>query len=51
MKVYKIEVTTAEKPCKHIEIVKAEDDLKAIDKVYEHYTKKLKQEILDIKVI
>lgn len=51
MKVYKIEVTTAEKPYKHIEIVKAEDDLEAIDKVVEYYTVNLNKEIMDIKVV
>ena len=48
--IYMIEVITADNK-KHLEIVTARNDLKAIDKVYEHYTKNLKQEVLDIKVV
>ena len=36
---------------KKIETVTARNDLKAIDKVYKHYTEDLHKDILDIKII
>ena len=50
MKIYKVEVTMAKYLNKHIEIVEAETELDAIDKVYKHYAETHK-EILDIKVV
>jgi hypothetical protein len=46
MNFYKVEIVTADKR-RHTEFVAAEDELKAMDKVVEHYKGK---EILDIKV-
>lgn len=49
-KVYMVEVTL-ENNKKHTEMVKAENDLAAIDMTYEHYTKDLKENVLDIRII
>lgn len=49
-KVYMVEVTL-ENNKKHTEMIKAENDLVAIDMVYDHYTKDLKKNVLDIRII
>lgn len=51
MKIYNVEITTAEKPYKHVVQLTAENELDAIDKAHEHYTIDLDKEIVDIKVI
>ncbi|MGM9881484.1 MAG: hypothetical protein ACI31S_01420 [Bacilli bacterium] len=48
-KIYKIEITTADNK-KHIEFSEGEDEINAMDKVYEYY-KKENKEIIDIKVM
>lgn len=48
--VYMIEITL-ENNKKHIEMVKAENDLAAMDMVYEHYVNGLKKKVLDIRII
>ena len=49
-KVYMVEVTL-ENNKKHTEMVKAENDLAAIDMVYEHYVSNLKQNVLDVRIL
>lgn len=50
-KTYIIEVKTVEKPYKQVVFQLAENELEAIDKVQEQFTKKLNKEIIDIKII
>lgn len=49
-RIYKVEVTLKNNK-KHIEMVKAENDLAAIDMVYIHYITDLKENVLDIRII
>ena len=49
-KIYMVEITL-ENNKKHTEMVKAENDLAAIDMVYEHYVNDLKEKVLDVKII
>lgn len=49
-KIYMVEITLLNNK-KHTEMVKAENNLAAIDKVYDHYTNDLKENILDIKIL
>lgn len=50
MKIYKIEVILDKYVNKRVEIVEAESELDAIDKIYKHYAENHK-EIIDIKVV
>ena len=48
--VYMVEIILEDNK-KHTEMVKAENDLAAMDMVYEHYINDLKETVLDVKII
>lgn len=49
-KIYMVEITL-ENNKKQTEMVKAENDLAAMDMAYEHYANGLKKNVLDIRII